>query len=156
MITVRRAATDDVAAIRSVGAATWPSTYGPIRGDAYVRAGLDRYWSEEAVRHGVTDLLTLVAESSEAVVGTAVLGTLEGVPMLWKLYVVPEAQGTGAGRALLAAVLDALPPGTDRLRLDHAEGNDRAHRFYRSQGFEEVARHGEGLDRQVRMERRLA
>lgn len=153
--TVRKATVDDVEAVRAVGHATWPPTYGPIRGDAYVEAGLARWWSEDAVERGVGGGRTYVAERDGQVVGCAVVGELDGVPMIWKLYVRPEAQRTGAGRALLEAVLADLPADADAVRLDHAEGNDRAHAFYTSQGFVETHRHGDAADRQVRMERRL-
>lgn len=157
MVTVRRATTADVDAVRAVGHATWPSTYGPIRGDDYVQDGLARWWSVEAVRHGIDGAgRTYVAEDTAGVViGCAVVGERDSGPFLWKLYVVPTAHRSGAGRALLTAVLDDLPDDAVGLSLDHAEGNDRAHAFYEALGFTETHRHGSGADREVRMARPL-
>ncbi|MHA3701542.1 GNAT family N-acetyltransferase [Jatrophihabitans sp. YIM 134969] len=158
MVTVRRATADDVDAVRAVGHATWPSTYGPIRGEQYVRDGLERWWSAEAVRRGIEGgaTTTYVAEDATGtVVACAVVGERDGNPFVWKLYVVPTAQRTGAGRALLDAVIADLPDDAAAVQLDHAEGNDRAHAFYTARGFVETHRHGPEGDREVRMARLL-
>ncbi len=157
-MTVRKATVDDVDAVRAVGHATWPATYGPIHGEEYVRAGLARWWSTEAVRRGIDGgaTTTYVAEDGTGeVIGCAVVGERDGGPFVWKLYVVPTAQRSGAGRALLDAVVDDLPEDTVAVSLDHAEGNDRAHAFYEAQGFVETHRHGTAGDREVRMARLL-
>lgn len=54
------------------------------------------------------------------------------------MYVVPAAQGTGTGRALLNACIAharALP-GLQQLTLTVTQGNDTAMALYRSAGFE--------------------
>lgn len=158
MVTVRRATADDVEAVRAVGHATWPPTYGPIRGEQYVRDGLARWWSADVVRRGIEGpgLRTYVAEDSAGeVIGCSVVGERDGGPFVYKLYVLPTAQRSGAGRALLDAVIDDLPDDAVAVRLDHAEGNDRAHAFYERLGFVETHRHGTAGDREVRMARLL-
>ena len=147
----------DVDAVRAVGFATWPSTYGPIRGDQYVADRLAEWWTVDAVAGSIDgSSRTYVAEDATgAVVGCAVVGALEGTPMLWKLYVIPAAQRIGAGSALLAAVVADLPPTADRICLDYADGNDSARDFYVKAGFAELHRHGPDNEREVRMERRL-
>ena len=55
-VVVRRAAADDLDPVRFVGLATWPATYGAIKGARYVTRGLDEYWSavtilEQALRN---------------------------------------------------------------------------------------------------------
>lgn len=137
-VTVRRAVAADVDAVRAVGHAAWPPTYGPLYGDAYVAEGLARWWSEEAVLRSIEKNRTYVAERDGAAVGTATVGELDGVPVLWKIYVRPDDQGGGVGSALLAAVLADLPPG--RLILERVEGNERAAGFYESRGFREFRR----------------
>ena len=54
---------------------------------------------------------------------------------MWKLYVLPEYQGRGVGKALLDAAIEALPDGTDHLLLDVLVTNEPAIGFYRKQGF---------------------
>lgn len=66
-------------------------------------------------------------------------------PVIWKLYVVPGSQGTGAGPALIrAAITEAGGP----VRLEHVDGNERAAAFYARAGFVEVSRNAtvEGPD----------
>ncbi len=156
MVSVRRATPADVEFVRAVGFGTWPATYGPLLGDEYVQRGLATWWASDRVLRGITDNTTYLAQVDDNIVGTAVVGRLDGTPMLWKLYVLPAHQKTGAGRALLDAVIAGLDEGADRLWLDHAEGNDNAHGFYERHGFQELFRHqAEDGDREVRMERRL-
>jgi ribosomal protein S18 acetylase RimI-like enzyme len=157
VVTVRRATTDDVEAVRAVGHATWPSTYGPIRGEEYVRDGLAKWWSVEAVRRGIDGATTtyVAVDRDGEVIGCSVVGERDGGPFVHKLYVTPDAQRTGAGRALLEAVMADLPDDAVAVCLDHAEGNDRAHAFYERQGFVETHRHGPDGDREVRMARLL-
>ena len=53
-----------------------------------------------------------------------------------RLYVAPEAQGTGVGSALLAFAKERYPGG---LALSTHQRNERARRFYEARGFEAVA-----------------
>lgn len=69
-----------------------------------------------------------VALDGERPVGFA---SLEG-QWLEQLYVDPQAQGAGVGRALLQAVKDASPSG---LWLHVFSRNARARRFYEVAGF---------------------
>lgn len=137
---IRLADTKDAYAVRSVGLRTWPVTYEPIAGPAFVAHGLARWWSPEAVRRGIERKGTFVAVTGDDVVGTATVGELDGAPVLWKLYVLPELHGCGIGSALLSAVVQSLPAGSQRLRLSYVDGNMEARRFYRRKGFVEVAR----------------
>lgn len=189
MVSVRKAVESDVEAVRAVGYATWPQTYGPLFGDQYVERGLARWWDAVSVRRQIVAGATYVAELNDdvdgrpaggsdhevagvevagvevagvEVIGVAVIGRLEGgpsegnVPFVWKLYVRPDRQKTGAGRALLDAVIADLRPTDEKLWLDHAEGNDNAHGFYERHGFHELFRYeADPGHREVRMERRL-
>ena len=72
------------------------------------------------------------------VVATGNIDLRHDVPIFWKLYVVPPAQGTGVGSALireLLAVADGRP-----VRLEYIDGNDKAAAFYARHGFVEVRR----------------
>src|ERR1700704_4996763 len=105
MITVRIAVEEDLDDVLSIGQRTWPSTYGPIAGDDYVRRGLDRWWTEAALLPAIRAARTLLAERSGTVVGMATFVPVQDALLLSKLYVVPEEQGSGAGSLLLEAVL---------------------------------------------------
>ena len=51
---------------------------------------------------GIRAGTVLVAEVDDRVVAMASYSVLEDHLMLWKLYVLPDSQGSGAGSALLS------------------------------------------------------
>jgi GNAT superfamily N-acetyltransferase len=136
-VTVRAATGDDVAAIRAVGHATWPATYA-FAGEEFVARGLATWWSEEAVRRSLASTATLVATADGEVVGIGNLDPHRDPPTIWKLYVLPTAQGAGAGSALIRGLLDLA--GGARVTLEYVDGNERAAAFYAHHGFREVRR----------------
>ncbi|WP_371401617.1 GNAT family N-acetyltransferase [Kribbella sp. NBC_00662] len=140
MIAVRRAELSDVDAIRQIGLTTWPVAYAGLVPEAFITHGLAEWWSVEAVERGISRGITLVAADGDALVGMVGLGREEDFWVMWKLYVLPDHQGKGVGKALLDAAIAALPDGTPELLLDVLVANDQAIGFYRSQGFTEAKR----------------
>ena len=94
-----------------------------------------RWWAEHVV---LAEQDVVVAEADRAVVGFSAVaaGWLE------HLYVAPEAQGRGAGSALLAAVLDRCGASID---LHVFARNTAARTFYERRGFVLVGE-GDGAD----------
>lgn len=138
--TVVRPATDeDAAAIEEVGHRTWPATYA-FAGQEYVAHGLASWWSQEAVLRSLRDTTCLVAVRDGRVVGMGNVDLRPDVPVVWKLYVLPDQQGAGAGSALLAALVAVAAEGAEAVRLSYVDGNDRAAGFYARQGFVEIGR----------------
>ncbi|WP_410643339.1 GNAT family N-acetyltransferase [Amycolatopsis sp. lyj-346] len=131
---IRAAVEDDLTAIAEVGHRTWPPTYEPLAGKEYVADGLARWWSGELLRQALER--TFVAEDATGeIVGMTSFGPVEDVLVVWKLYVVPEAQGSGAGTALLRKVIDTADEQHRAVRLAYIAGNDRAAKFYAHHGF---------------------
>jgi GNAT superfamily N-acetyltransferase len=96
-----------------------------------------------------------VAERDGELAGIAMSGPPEDAAAAWRrqlyvLYVYAADHGTGAGRALLEAVIDPAEPAA----LWVADPNPRAQAFYRKHGFaaDGTARSGDGV-REVRMVR---
>jgi ribosomal protein S18 acetylase RimI-like enzyme len=137
---VRPAVIGDAEAIRAVGLSTWPATYEPIAGREYVELGLARWWSADVLRESIGHGGVFVAEVDGVVVGMASVGERDGAPYLWKLYVLPDRHGVGAGSALLDSVVASAPAGSTRLGLDYIDGNERAAGFYHAKGFREIGR----------------
>ncbi|WP_328614045.1 GNAT family N-acetyltransferase [Amycolatopsis sp. NBC_00355] len=136
---IRAAVEGDLPAIAEVGHRTWPPTYEPLAGKEYVADGLARWWSGDLLRQALER--TLVAEdTSGEIIGMTSFGPVEDVLIVWKLYVVPEAQGSGAGTALLRKVIDTAKGHHRAVRLAHIEGNDRAAKFYAHHGFTHLKR----------------
>lgn len=154
---VRLAVLDDLDAVLDVGHRTWPATYEPIAGADYVSMGLAKWWTADATLPALRAGRVHVAEVDDVVVGMSSTGPLEGRFVLWKLYVLPEAQGHGAGSALMRAVLTAAAEHHDEIRLAYLEGNDKAAEFYRHHGFVEHEREesGHGIPASVWMRRAL-
>jgi ribosomal protein S18 acetylase RimI-like enzyme len=131
-VRIRAAVEDDLTAIAEVGHRTWPPTYEPLAGKEYVADGLARWWSGDLLRQALER--TFVAEDAAGeIVGMTSFGQADDALVVWKLYVVPEAQGFGAGTALLRKVLATGEGRT--VRLAYIDGNDRAAKFYAGHGF---------------------
>ena len=135
-LVIRAAGPEDLDAIRRVGHETWPATYG-FAGADYVAYGLETWWSEAAVTRSLAETTILVAERDGEIVGLGNLDHTQDVPVIWKLYVLPSAQGSGAGSALLRALVEAAD---GPVRLEYLDGNEKAGGFYRRQGFVEIGR----------------
>ena len=139
VVQVRQACRDDVAAIQAIGRTTWPTTYA-FAGEDYIVHGLAMWWSVEALLHSLEVTTCLVADDGDGLVGMGNIDLRSEVPTMWRLYVLPEVQGTGVGSALMTALIARVPPGTPRVRLEYADGNDRTARFYASKQFTEIRR----------------
>jgi ribosomal protein S18 acetylase RimI-like enzyme len=135
MIHVRRAELGDAEAVREVGLKTWPVAYDGLASPEFIVDGLAVWWSPEAVERGIRNGITLVALDGEQVVGMVGLGREADFWVMWKLYVLPEYQGKGVGKALLDRAIAALPAGTTELLLDVLITNEPAIGFYRKSGF---------------------
>ena len=137
---IRPATLDDVEAIRQIGLTTWPVAYGGLVSEEFIVDGLTQWWSPEAVKRGIRNGITLVAAEGEQLVGMVGLGREGDFWVMWKLYVLPDHQGKGVGKALLDAAIEALPQGTTELLLDVLVTNEKAIGFYRANGFGDPVR----------------
>lgn len=140
MVSVRVATLADLDAVIHIGTTTWWATYPPIAGDDYVARGIARWWTPESTRPGVSAGRVRLAEDAGRPVGMAAYSVSGPVIDLWKLYVLPDAQGSGAGSALLASVVEAAGSEQTTIRLAHKDGNAKARAFYERKGFVETGR----------------
>ncbi|MEV4532459.1 GNAT family N-acetyltransferase [Asanoa sp. NPDC049518] len=131
---IRDAQPGDVERIVAIGHETWPATYA-FAGQEYIAHGLATWWSPEAVVRSLETTVLLVAAEGDELVGVGNLDVRGAVPIVWKLYVRPGAQGTGVGSALLSSLVERA--GGRPVRLSYLAGNDRAAGFYARHGFAE-------------------
>ncbi len=116
------------------------------------------YYLEAMQRHTI-----IVAEYDGMLIGFAKYGAV-GLPVqaandaqeLHRLYIDPDMQGKGAGRALGDAFLEANQSCSE-LYVGVWENNARAQKLYKSMGFEYIGEHhfmvGDHADRDLIMKR---
>jgi GNAT superfamily N-acetyltransferase len=145
---LRTATLTDRALIRSISELTWPSTYGHIISQEQIDFMLDWMYSDESLeKQMVSGCVFYIASMNGEDVGFCSVGPeeeennstekVEGskAHKLNKLYVLPSAQGTGAGKALLVKAIEfAKAAGSSSLFLQVNKQND-AYTFYLKHGF---------------------
>ncbi|REJ08217.1 GNAT family N-acetyltransferase [Microbacterium bovistercoris] len=138
---VRPARPADAAGMAEMHVASWRETYrGLMRDEVLDDPGLvawrERFWTAALTDPRYGSNLVAVAELDGAIVGVAMSGPPLDEDATWPrqlyvLYLLAAVQGSGAGAALLDAV---LPPGI-AAGLWVADPNPRAQAFYRRHGF---------------------
>jgi GNAT superfamily N-acetyltransferase len=140
-IIITRAGLSDRAFIRSVSERTWPSTYGHIISQEQIDFMLDWMYSDASLEKQMNTGCEFYIASKQNdngdldPVGFCSVSPEDGAHKLNKLYVLPAAQGTGAGKALLNKSIDvAKAAGSTSLFLQVNKQNT-AYTFYLKKGF---------------------
>ena len=142
---LRTATLKDHALIRSISERTWPSTYGHIISQEQIDFMLDWMYSDESLEKqmdsGCVFYIASIKKENEQWddVGFCSVGPEETESSkshkLNKLYVLPAAQGTGTGKALLVKAIEfAKAAGSSSIFLQVNKHNN-AYSFYLKQGF---------------------
>jgi ribosomal protein S18 acetylase RimI-like enzyme len=140
-LTVRPARVDDVAQMARVTVRCWQETYRGLMPDAVLDdpsliAARERFRTAALTDERYRENRVAVAERDEQLVGIAMSGPPLDAAAAWArqlyvLYVHAADHGTGAGPALLKAVVDP----EESAALWVADPNPRAQAFYRKHGF---------------------
>ena len=140
-LTVRPARVEDVAQMALVNVRCWQETYrglmsGAVLDDPGFPAARERFWTAALTDERYRGNRVAVAERAGEMVGIAMSGPPLDAAATWArqlyvLYVRAAEHGTGAGRALLEAVVDPA----ESAALWVADPNPRAQAFYRKHGF---------------------
>ena len=140
-IIITRAALADRDFIRSVSERTWPSTYGHIISQEQINFMMNWMYSDESLatqmNTGCEFYIASIKKEDGKVdaVGFCSVSPEEGAHKLNKLYVLPTAQGTGAGKALLNKSIEvAKAAGSTSLFLQVNKLNT-AYTFYLKKDF---------------------
>ena len=140
-IIITRAGLSDRAFIRSVSERTWPSTYGHIILQQQIDFMLDWMYSDASLEKQMNTGCEFYIASTQNdngdldPVGFCSVSPEDGAHKLNKLYVLPVAQGTGAGKALLNKAIEvAKAAGSTSLFLQVNKQNT-AYTFYLKKGF---------------------
>ena len=140
-LTIRPARVEDVAQMARVNVRCWQETYRGLMPDSVLddpsfSAARERFWTAALTDERYRENRVAVAERNGELVGIAMSGPPLDAAAAWEkqlyvLYVYAVDHGTGAGPALLEAVVDP----EESAALWVADPNPRAQAFYRKHGF---------------------
>ncbi len=151
--TIRPALPADAPGIARVARITWDATYAQSIAVHNRRQFLDRAYSPEAVRATIEreSGWFYVAVRSRQIVGFAqFLRRFDGDGELVRIYVLPDHQRHGIGRAFLKNGLAALSAtGIDRCYVSVEMDNGPARAFYERFGFRLYREYGRFLGDQI-------
>lgn len=140
---IRIATLDDIPVIQQIAYKTWPSTYGAIISEDQIKYMLDLMYSTESLVQQMSKghqfylfESDIAQRDNNEVLGFAsVSNELEGVFKLNKLYIIPLAHKTGAGKALLTAVKAYAKENGGKQLILQVNKQNPAIEFYKKQGL---------------------
>lgn len=135
---IRQATVEDINEIGFLANDIWPKVYDYMISAGQIRYMLDLFYSPESLYRQMTEQhhIFLLAELNQVPVGFASVGKLsEEIFKLHKLYVQPEIQGKGIGKALVEAALDEAFEGGGRLLRLNVNRQNKSVQFYLKMGF---------------------
>ena len=140
---IRQLSKEELTKVQSIAHRTWPSTFANILSPEQIEYMLNWMYSLEMLESqfdkGHTFLL-IEENGSEFGFAGFELNYSEGPKTkLHKIYLIPEAQGKGAGKALILEVAEqARKAGQKSLLLNVNKYNQKAINFYKRIGFQEI------------------
>jgi GNAT superfamily N-acetyltransferase len=151
MITITEATADDFGKIQDIAYKTWPVVYREILSNAQLEYMLVTFYSVETLRDNAVNKghHFILSSDGDLCLGFAsfqhdYLG--EKVTRLHKIYLLPEAQGKGAGKLLVEAVANyAKLNGSTVISLNVNRFN-KALSFYEKLGFKIVGQEDIALE----------
>ncbi len=137
---IRIATVRDINAIQNIAYTTWPSAYKRVITSEQIEYMLEKMYNQDVLENQFYEgTQFLVAEVDNEIVGFASYSLQQdNIYKLHKLYVNPDTQKSGAGKALLKEVLNkVIKLGGKQLELQVNRKN-KAVGFYEKMGFEIV------------------
>lgn len=143
MISIRKLPADELSKVQSIAQRTWPTTFANILSSEQIEYMLNWMYSLEMLESQFEKgHIFLLAEENGEELGFAgfELNVAEGPKAkLHKIYLLPEAQGKGAGKALTLELADRARKSNQKsLLLNVNKYNQKAINFYHRIGFQEI------------------
>ncbi|MBX9733247.1 MAG: GNAT family N-acetyltransferase [Chitinophagaceae bacterium] len=134
---IRTATISDIPTIRSIAERTWPSTYGGIISQGQIDYMLDLMYSNESLTKQIQSnhQFYIFEFDNNPIAFASVSKEEEGIFKLNKLYVLPNIQKTGAGKALLAQVKNYAKANGGKHLILQVNKHNNAKAFYEHMGF---------------------
>lgn len=143
MLQIIQLTTLELPKVQSIAHRTWPSTFANILSLEQIEYMLNWMYDlkmlESQLKKGHIFLLALEEGKELGFAGFELDYTDGSKSKLHKIYLLPEAQGKGAGKALILEVADRVKKaGQKSLLLNVNKYNQKAIDFYLHLGFQEI------------------
>jgi ribosomal protein S18 acetylase RimI-like enzyme len=157
MLLLSEAAIEDFKTIREIAYKSWPSTYGSILSKEQIDYMLDLFYSEQTLLENLNQKghRFLLVNEGEVCLGFASYEhnyLNQSCTRLHKIYLLPEAQGKGAGKLLIGAVENLAKENQSTTVSLNVNKFNKAISFYKKIGFEVVSEEEILLDYGYKME----
>ena len=157
MLLLADAAIQDFKTIREIAYKSWPSTYGSILSKEQIDYMLDLFYSEQALLENLNQKghRFLLVNEGEVCLGFASYEhnyLNQKCTRLHKIYLLPEAQGKGAGKLLIEAVENLAKENQSVVVSLNVNKFNTAIPFYKKIGFEVVSEEEILLEHGYKME----
>ncbi len=139
MIHIVKATTEDLPTIAEIARKTWPVAYGEILSQAQLEYMLNAFYSKESLQTNMGNGHEFIlAIENDIVLGFASFEHQyqhKAKTKIHKIYMLPESQGKGLGKLLIATIeKTAIDNGSNNLLLNVNRFN-KALGFYQKIGF---------------------
>ncbi len=143
MITISEATVEDLPIIRRIAYETWPVAYGKILAQDQLDYMLEKFYSDETLYNNMINnghRFLLVSANREYLGFASYEHRYEQrqVTRLHKLYVLPSAQGKGAGKLLLTEVERLAQLHQAQVVSLNVNRFNKAYDFYLKSGYKNV------------------
>jgi GNAT superfamily N-acetyltransferase len=142
MVEIIQAGIEDYKVVHHLAARVWPDTYLPILSAEQVEYMFAMMYSREAYTSQIThkNHSFLLAKVDNVFLGFASyeLDYKPDSAKIHKIYILPEAQGKGAGKALISAIENIALQNNNRKLLLNVNRYNPAIHFYLKAGFATV------------------
>ena len=157
MLLLTEAAIEDFKTIREIAYKSWPNTYGSILSKEQIDYMLDLFYSEKTLLENLNEKghRFLLVNEGEVCLGFASYEhnyLNQKCTRLHKIYLLPEAQGKGAGKVLIEAVENLAKENQSVVVSLNVNKFNKAISFYKKIGFEVVSEEEILLEHGYKME----
>ena len=144
MLLLTEGAIEDFKTIREIAYKSWPNTYGSILSKEQIDYMLDLFYSEKTLLENLNEKghPFLLVNEGEVCLGFASYEhnyLNQNCTRLHKIYLLPEAQGKGAGKLLIEAVENLAKENQSVVVSLNVNKFNKAISFYKKIGFEVVS-----------------
>ena len=144
MLLIAEATIQDFKTIQGIAYKSWPTTYGSILSKEQIDYMLNLFYSEETLLENLNQkghrfILVNEGENSIGFASYEHNYLNQKCTRLHKIYLLPEAQGKGAGRLLIEAVENLAKENNCATVSLNVNKFNKAISFYKKLGFEVIA-----------------